>query len=347
MKRAILGILTLCGFWASVSKEAAALPGYRGMTLAADVSAADIADLRTLGANLIKYPLICGAACDSLDRAGYEAWLESALVRFETVVLPAAQANGMKVLLSLNSSPGGYTQLRPKPLIRIFTDQWAQDSFLALWPAIAQRYVGNSTIIAYDLCSEPARSRAPAAGLLDWHELAARATASIRAIDSTKKVITEPYFGAPENLKRLSLPVGDNVALGFNMYFPLNFTHQGLDRFANKPVKYPNKKLTRKNVFSRLNLVKTYLRKKKLLNTVPVHVGEFTVTRFAGKNGIRYLTDLMNYFERANWGWTYHAWREATVWSVEHSEDENDPNKSATPTQRQLLFERFFGRNQF
>ena len=50
---------------------------------------------------------------------------------------------------------------------------------------------------------------------------------------------------------------------------------------------------------------------------VPIYIGEFSVVNWAA-NGERWLADAIELFEEYGWDWTYHAFREAATWSLEH-----------------------------
>ena len=75
--------------------------------------------------------------------------------------LPLFEAAGIKVVLNLYSSPGGFAQKDKKFSQRVFQEQWAQDSFIAAWETIARRYNGNKSIYGYDLLNEPAMAVVP------------------------------------------------------------------------------------------------------------------------------------------------------------------------------------------
>ena len=52
--------------------------------------------------------------------------------------------------------------------------------------------------------------------------------------------------------------------------------------------------------------------------TIPLIVSEFATSRFAPSGtSTKYLRDVIKLFEKNNYYWTYHAWRDADVWSVE------------------------------
>jgi hypothetical protein len=79
---------------------------------------------------------------------------------------------------------------------------------------------------------------------------------------------------------------------------------------------------------------------------VPIYIGEFSAIRWAPDNGAqRYLKDVIEIFEENNWSWAYHAFREWNGWSVEHTSNKDDNERSATPTDREQLLRTWFAKN--
>ena len=79
---------------------------------------------------------------------------------------------------------------------------------------------------------------------------------------------------------------------------------------------------------------------------VPIYVGEFSAIRWAPENSAyRYLNDVIEIFEEYGWDWTYHAFREWSGWSVEHTEDRSNNSPATEPTERELLLRRYFKKN--
>lgn len=80
---------------------------------------------------------------------------------------------------------------------------------------------------------------------------------------------------------------------------------------------------------------------------VPIYIGEFSAIRWApDQSAYRYLKDAIELFEEYGWDWSYHAYREWSGWSVEHSEDKNDQKRVTEPTERQKLLMKYFQKNK-
>ena len=54
-----------------------------------------------------------------------------------------------------------------------------------------------------------------------------------------------------------------------------------------------------------------------------IFVGEFSA-RASAPGAERYLQDSIRIFEEFGWDWTYHAFRESKIWSLEYEGDTDD-----------------------
>ncbi len=80
---------------------------------------------------------------------------------------------------------------------------------------------------------------------------------------------------------------------------------------------------------------------------VHIFVGEFSAIRWApDHSAYRYLKDCIEIFEELDWDWTYHAFREWSGWSLEHSEDRKNGKRAETRTDREQYFRDWFARNR-
>jgi hypothetical protein len=319
----------------------------RGAMIGPHVSDDDLREFgRVWGANHIRWQLIWGGFPRSpADRATpqeYRTWLESALRRLDEA-LPICHEAGLLVCLDLHTAPGGRDESN---ICRLFEDRTWQQVFLDIWTELAQRYRGEKTIWAFDLLNEPVEGVIPE-GLLSWQQLAEEAARRIRQIDPDRPIVVEPPAWAnPEALdwfEPLSVP---GVIYSVHMYIPHSFTHQGVH---GNPVgiTYPGtidgKWYDRKQLEKVLEPV---VRFQKDYN-VHIYIGEFSAIRWApGDSAYRYLKDCIEIFEEHGWDWAYHAFREWHGWSVEHGADPKNTNPLSAPTDRQLLLQSWFRKNQ-
>lgn len=75
-----------------------------------------------------------------------------------------------------------------------------------------------------------------------------------------------------------------------------------------------------------------------------IYVGEFSAVRWA-PGADRYLEDCISIFEEYGWDWSYHAFREWSGWSVEHSEDSRVTGRVDGETARKKVLLKYFKRN--
>jgi hypothetical protein len=320
----------------------------RGAMIAPDITPDS---LRVLGqewnANLIRWQLIrYGPSARINTAAGYDAWLEGALVKLDAA-LPLCEEYGMRVVLDLHSPFGG------TPTVSgyvgtdtgLFTNRAAQDKFVADWERMARRYRDSPVIWGYDLANEPVEEEV-AEGCDDWQALATRAARAVRATDARHAIIVEPTpWGGPEALENLEpLPV-PGVVYSVHMYQPHQFTHQGVHGGATG-IEYPGLIEGKPWDQATLRRVLQPVRDWQQDYGVQIYVGEFSAIRWApNDSAYGYLKDCIALFEEFGWDWSYHAFREWSGWSVEHDQDQADTTPSKTQTNREKLLREWYGKN--
>ena len=186
-------------------------------------------------------------------------------------------------------------------------------------------------IWGYDIYNEPVdRSQYPKAPV-QWRPIAIKIIETIRKTDQDTWIIFEPgpwnntigYKG----LEPLSDP---RIIYSIHYYSPQSaFTHQGVN-VKGIPVEEALKKINKNypsildgtlwdkaKLEEELKFVDEFQAKYK----VPIYVGEFSVIRWAPKDGaVNWLKDVIDLFEARGWSWSYHAFREFHGWSLEHDE---------------------------
>ncbi len=325
------------------------LPRLRGTMISPGI---DADSLRVLGrawnANLIRWQLIrTGEASRDSSLENFDRWLDRELKKLDAA-LPLCEQDGLMVVIDLHSPPGG----RPTAGgyvgsdSGLFTDNRVQQKFVDTWSRIAARYKHAKAIWGYDLANEPVEDDIEE-GCDDWQALAQRAAVAIRAIDPQRAIIVEPArWGSPDGLNDLVPLSVSNVVYSVHMYIPHAFTHQGV--FEQGPsYSYPgviqgklwNKAELERALQPAIDFQKRY--------NVHLYIGEFSAIRWAPDNSAcRYLSDLIEIFEKQDWDWSYHAFREWQGWSVEHGPDKSDTKPASQPTDRQRLLQRWFSQNQ-
>ncbi|MBX7144419.1 MAG: glycoside hydrolase family 5 protein [Oligoflexia bacterium] len=315
----------------------------RGMQVGTGITPADIQVLGSWKANIARYQLYFADAATASE-SEYFDWLEEELDKLEAL-LPYFAAANIKVLIVLQSPPGGLASLKPK-MYRMFKEAWAQTDFFEVWTRIATRFVGNQTIWGYALINEPAADpKYIPSTLLDLNEVHLEAAQRIRAIDSDPQhwIVVSAIYGDQSKLKHLELlPTSiAGVAYTFHFYYP-----PSINTAAN-PGPYPAPGLNKKKLLARLGGAKKF--GEKLATERPdslFFVDEFSACRWSPKNGAyRYLKDLISIFESKGWSWLYHAFREYHKWDVELSTKKSSLTRASSPTSRQKLLMKYFAKN--
>ena len=320
------------------------LPRLRGVMHGPQLDEKNIRDLAAWGANQVRWQLnwvpMKQAEEWARDLDRYDKWLDGALEQADKA-LDACEKHGILVLLDLHCPPGGRAQ---GGVCRMLSEARYRDKFLEVWDRIARRYKGRRIIYAYDLVNEAVE---PARGaIVTWRDLATQATRRIRAIDPDKPVVFEPGpWGGPDGFDQLVPLDIDRVIYSFHMYKPHQFTHQGVHG-SKVGLRYPgtiageqwDKERLREAMQPAIDFQRAF--------NVHMYVGEFSAIRWAPDGSAhRYLRDCIDLFEELGWDWSYHAFREWSGWSVEHTTDPKDSKPSPTPTAREQLLRRWFARN--
>jgi uncharacterized protein (TIGR03437 family) len=355
------------GIWCTALICAAAMAGeapirwegpYRGFNTHSWLSEKDIRDLAATGANVVR---IGFATEPMLEMTAPYAVKESALAHLDYLLTVCEEA-GVRVVIDPHTAPG-------------FTSPWApwttvpqdpfwkaslpyQDAFVKLWSAIAARYKDRGAVIAgYDLLNEPGVYGTPGQPSV-WDELSKRLIAAIREHDKVHTIVIEPptvYLPDKRVMDRmdldglyragfLSAPPDDNVVYSPHFYSPSKFTFQGVsgNPMPTPPIAYPGVVDGVKYDRTRLEEL---LRGAALFQHrfgVPVFVGEFGNARWLGDDGNRWLADAIRVFEKYNWSWANHAWRECECWDAERSNtDKNDAQVYGETPRLQMLREAF------
>jgi len=312
----------------------------RGVMSPQVFSKKDFDDLVSWNANLIRWQMWQ----HSTDKTPYNDWLDSELNELAQV-LDAAKERGIKVVVDLHSPPGGRL---PDGTMRMFLEKEFQEEFIRNWEKIARRFKGHPAIWGYDLINEPVQTLPSPEGLGDWLGIQVLAGQAVRAIDPLTPVIIETdEWNSPESFKWLKPVNIARVIYQAHMYWPGEFTHQGVrtdqgvakDANSDQAVPYPGTHAGRPLDKEALRRYLAPVREFQLAYGVPIYIGEFSAIRWA-PGAARYLDDCISIFEEYGWDWTYHAFREWEGWSVEHADlprDRTNHPKATGPTDRQQV----------
>jgi len=279
----------------------------------------DFDTLQAWNVNLVRWQLV-GA---HIHRAGYRDWFAKHL-EVLPLALDAAAKRGIKIVIDLHSKPGHSMENRTS---RMFLEKEWADLFVEVWEEIARRFKGHPAIHAYGLINEPVQLTPSPEGVEDWYDLQLRAARAIRAIDPDTPIMFAPeeYNNPPAFswLKPVDIP---NVIYEVHVYYPHVYTHQhvrsgvGLEVWMDlsKSMTYPGrnaagKKIDREALRAHIQPTRDF----QLATGAKIFVGEFSAARWA-PGAAQYIDDLISLFEEYGWDWTYHSFRESTIWNVEH-----------------------------
>lgn len=325
------------------------LPRLRGVVGAGAFSEKDFATLADWNVNCIRWRLINTdwARTDIPgDPVHYEPWLAAKLDELQ-IVLDRAAEQGIYVIVDLHSPPGGRLL---DGTLRMVLDESLGDYFLEIWTRIATRFRGHPALLAYDLMNEPVQTRPSPPGVRNWWELQAEAARRVRSLDSETTIfIAADDWDAPVAFSWLEPVEIPRVVYTVHVYWPFEYTHQGLDgkwegdAIIAYPGEFRGRPLDRDALKRHLEPV------RKFQETYGVHifVGEFSVVRWA-PGAADFLGDAVSLFEEYGWDWTYHAFRESGEWSLEHADLPFDPEShqlAQEPTARREVIQGWLRQN--
>lgn len=294
-------------------------------------------DMRAFGANVVRLQIDVVKEIQSIWwRSFWDAW-PLALDRIESWVKDAIDA-GLWVVVDLHKPPIPYVDFEQAEL---WNHPDLETNFCRVWRDIAERLLPyRDHIYGYDLYNEPLdRSQLPR-GPREWPPMAEKIIEAIREVDTETWIIYEPGPGGLwTNFIGLE-PLDDpKVIYSCHFYVPHTYTHQGVwaasleEGLKQIGIDYPGsidgKLYSRRLLESELWPVVYFQRK----HNVPIFVGEFSVVRWAPKEGaVQWLTDVIDIFESHGWSWCYHAFREWHGWSLEHDETYALHDAGVSPT---------------
>jgi len=322
---------------------------HRGVNVGPRITEPDIADLAKTKATLVRASF---GEIPFVDKTPPHVFNEEAFARLRNIV-DWCEKYGLRVIVDPHTMPG----LR-RPWTCEFQDVFWQDRkwheyLIQTWKRIATEYKDRGDVIAgYDLLNEPATPRGPPEGPSDWNHLVAVLVRTIRATGDRHTIIVEPtathgpqgeYISRVQSLRFLQLPADARIVVSPHTYQPHAFTHQGAEGNP-KGVRYPGKVGEREWNRDALRESLQVIRRFQEENKVPILIGEFSASRFAGPDGEAYLKDLIGLFEGYGWSWAYHDYRTSREWdpemgSPDFQELPRDPNTS----RMRLLREYFAG----
>ena len=323
-------------FKAQYSDKVKNMPALRGfMCNTKPYRSKDFVDMKAWGAKLIRYQMGRSFAKIVQDTSieDYDKWLDEQIATLK-IALDDAQKLGLLIVVDMHTPPGGREADRE---FRMFHDEKYAKYFVKAWQKIATAVKGHKAIWCYNLINEPWQ-KCPAK--FDYLTLQYEAAKAIRKIDPHTPITIESNDASAESSFAYlqPLPLKD-IIYQFHMYTPGEYTHQSVFDNTNAKkgifLKYPDEKKTlysKKGLEKKMKPVIDFQKKYG----VRIYVGEFSTVRYA-PGGAQYLQDLTDIFNKYNWDWTYHAFRESHFWDVEFCDEYKSRKKSEVDTERKKV----------
>ena len=302
--------------------------------------------LRDWRVNLVRHQISLGGTGPATNHAvyikGYLANFEKRLDELENRLV-AARKRGIRVCIDQHSSPGGRCDegdpAEWRGDCRMFHDPAYAQLFIDCWVKLVKRVMPYRDVIyGYDLINEACHN-APALPDGDIVNLQRRCAEAIRAVDPDTTIILESMYCDPAWFARMSAIRMDNVIYQVHLYYPHDYTHQGILNPVDHVEFWPDPKKGWNRDFLRRSLKSVVDFQKQ--HDAKMFVGEFSVAAWA-PNAEEYMRDCMTIFEELGWDWTFHAFREFQGWSVEYESTsrglgaENFRKSSSNPRMRAL-----------
>lgn len=287
-------------------------------------------------ANLVRYmmkPHFQGQAyCHCSDA---EAW--SNMLRDLPAELDTAKKLHMVVVLAMFQFPTLHYPRSKDEVSAFWDDENNLKAMTQAWTQIAEICADRNQVIWFDLLNEPLNWNDMPGYPRKWPVWAQSLIDSIRQIDQNHQIVIEPGPGGmASGFKNFPKLKGEGLIYSFHQYQPQIYTMQGIQNttgtdlahaFMPREVPWPfsspmpggaswDRERLAASMQPAVDFQKRY--------GVRMYVGEFSVARWA-PNAADWLTDNLKIFEQHGWDWSYHAFREDKIWSLEHSNDKQDP----------------------
>jgi hypothetical protein len=321
----------------------------------------NLIDLRSWGANLVRWQISLEHFYTNGENVRDEyinatSWDELKILIDAYIValkktLCLCKLIGMKVVVVLMHTPGGIHHDNNRLNNNIFYYQTYYKLYVKIWKLIADTdgIKEHEALYAFDLINEPffQPSNDPSENYYRTLTEAYQEVAYyIRLRDTITPISIESNIVAsPQNFSTL-VPLSGvgTVIYQFHMYYPHEFTHQGLGTDWNR-VSYPglagNFYTNKEWLRAQMNFVLQFQKENPMAK---IYVGEFSAIVWA-EGAAQYLDDCISLFEEFGWDWTYHAFREWDGWDVEYEWGEGVIVGPLLNTERKSVLLKYFALN--
>jgi endoglucanase len=328
-------LISVCGLALLCNAVLAEPQPFRGFTIACDKMTPETLEVakRDWNANIFRVMLRPGwyAKFKKLD-SSMDGW--NALMKELPQFLDKAKELDAVVVLALFEVPNerikNYVN-KTQTKSEFWNDETNLETMKLVWRQLAELCAGRDQEIWFDLFNEPLNwDEKPLDVPKNWPRWAQELADEVRKVDGRHALVIETGPGGLcSGFKSFPPLKGDNIIYSVHEYSPHQYTHQGISNIANTdlekayldsgltwPFKDDNGRIWTKESLRQELLPVVEFQKR---NNARIFVGEFSVVRWA-PNGCGYLKDCMELFEEYGWSWTYHGFRESSIWSLEHSD---------------------------
>ncbi|MGA9590912.1 MAG: cellulase family glycosylhydrolase, partial [Salegentibacter sp.] len=248
------------------------------------IQKADVDSLKSWGFNSIRLPMhynLFTLPVEEEPIKGQNTWLKEGFKMIDSLV-DWCRANDMYLILDMHATPGGQghdvnISDRDPSMPSLWESEANQEKLIALWKKLAQRYVDEPIIGAYDIINEPNWTFEEGKnknGVEDKEnkplkDLMVSITKTIRQVDQNHIIIIEGN-GWGNNYNGILPPWDDNMVLSFHKYWNYN-NQEAIQRYLDYREKY----------------------------NIPIWLGE------SGENSNAWFTDAIDLMEKNNIGWCW------------------------------------------
>ena len=340
---------------ASFGQQSAEWGPYRGANVNGLLTESDVKDFAALGGNLLR----ANFAFRPLMKKTPPYALDDQMLGYLDRLLDWCEENEVHLVIDPHTTPGMSRNTTTLPQDEFWKDLAWHEHLIRLWDHLARRYATRGDVVAgYDLLNEPSVPNGGAQGTpADYNLLVSKLVETIRRHDKVHTIIIEPpsvhprskpwpASWLPEAFAYLEPPPDENVAYSPHMYWPGNFTHQGVGGRPGGLVPYPGTMAGKPLDRDALRRVLEPARRFGDEHDVPILIGEFSAPRWIGDHGNRYIRDVIDLAEEQGWSWAYHSFRAADVWDAEKSNTDRADRARKDSTPRLEILKSNFARNK-
>lgn len=296
----------------------------RGVNIDHRLNEEDFLDIKRYGFNAVRASF---AKMTLIDKDGS--------IRNESIAvldkyMDIAFKNNIAVIIDPHYIPYGKSLYSTRPTDPIWHDKKIMNSYKNMLTYLSNRYKNHAAKFYIDLINEPAvpsKIDKTKIGCEEYLEIIDELIDSVD--DSVKILIQSPMGFKPDgNLKnqiddvdcldKINWSENSRYFFSFHMYDPGGFTHQGvIGEKIFLEFKFFSGKNINQYIHERMEKIKNFTIKNKIQKS-NIIVGEFGVSNYSGDDSIVYIESLIDFFEKNDWSWVFHSFRESIIWDPEY-----------------------------